>query len=103
MGWADIHINKLQAGETVQFRPRGHSMTGIINSGQLVTVAPIANYLPLVGDEIDIVLCKVNGRQYLHKLKAIKGDRYLICNAKGYENGWTSLDKIYGIVIQIEA
>ena len=35
MGWADGHIARLALGETVQFRPRGHSMTGKINDGQL--------------------------------------------------------------------
>jgi len=38
MGWATGHIEKLRAGETVSFRPRGNSMTGKIESGQLCTV-----------------------------------------------------------------
>ena len=40
MGWATHYIPRLQAGETVQFRPRGDSMSGRIESGQLCTVAP---------------------------------------------------------------
>jgi hypothetical protein len=40
MSWATSYIESLLAGETVSFRPRGNSMTGIIESGQLVTVAP---------------------------------------------------------------
>ncbi|MBC7974318.1 MAG: hypothetical protein H7138_04980 [Myxococcales bacterium] len=35
MGWADGHIARLAQGETVSFRPRGHSMTGKISSGEL--------------------------------------------------------------------
>jgi hypothetical protein len=41
MSWASRYIEKLRAGETVSFRPHGHSMTGRIESGQLCTVVPI--------------------------------------------------------------
>jgi hypothetical protein len=40
MGWATKYIEQLSRGETVQFRPRGNSMRGKIENGQLVTVAP---------------------------------------------------------------
>src|SRR5262245_13390557 len=63
MGWASGHIARLQAGDTVHFRPRGSSMQGKIDSGQLCTVEPVDTTSLQVGD---IVLCKVNGRQYLH-------------------------------------
>ena len=73
MGWATQYIAMLQEGETVQFRPRGNSMVGKIESGQLCTVEPIDDPVALaVGD---IVLCKVNGRQYIHLIKAIQGKR----------------------------
>ena len=42
MGWAANHIARLKAGEAVSFRPRGNSMVGKIESGQLCTVVPIA-------------------------------------------------------------
>lgn len=67
MGWATVCIDKLKKGETVQFRPRGNSMKGKIDSGQLCTVVPIKAEEVNVGD---IVLCKVNGSQYLHLVKA---------------------------------
>ena len=38
MGWASAYIEKLRGGEPVSFRPRGHSMSGKIDSGQLCTV-----------------------------------------------------------------
>lgn len=41
MGWASDYINKLKDGESVSFRPRGNSMTGKIESGQLCTVEPV--------------------------------------------------------------
>src|ERR1043166_8566637 len=77
MGWASDHIMRLQNGATVQFRPRGHSMRGKIESGQLCTVEPVDTSTLKVDD---IVLCKVNGRQYLHLVKAVQGARFLIGN-----------------------
>ncbi len=50
MGWASLYIEQLSAGETVQFRPRGSSMTGKIESGQLCTVAPTDTTNLKVGD-----------------------------------------------------
>jgi hypothetical protein len=98
MSWANHYIEKLKAGETVQFRPRGNSMKGKIESGQLVTVAPIGDRGLEKGD---IVLCKVNGSQYLHLIKAIQGDRYQIGNNIGRINGWIGIGSIYGICTDI--
>lgn len=84
MSWATHHIEKLQAGETVQFRPRGNSMLPKIKSGQLCTVVPADE-----ADPGDVVLCRVKGSEYLHLVKAREGDRYLIGNNKGRLNGWT--------------
>jgi hypothetical protein len=100
MGWANHYIEKLQAGERVSFRPRGNSMTGKVENGQLVTLAPVGEESIHVGD---IVLCKVNGVQYLHLVKAISDQRYQIGNNRGRVNGWTSRKNIFGIVIQVSA
>ncbi|MGL6073054.1 MAG: hypothetical protein ACRC8S_02710 [Fimbriiglobus sp.] len=89
---------KLRDGETVSFRPRGHSMTGKIESGQLCTVAPVDPETLQVGD---IVLCKVNGREYLHLVKAIQGSRYQIGNNRNHINGWISANAIFGKLIAI--
>ena len=99
MGWAAGHILRLQAGETVQFRPRGHSMRGKVDSGQLVTVVPAPERLE-VGD---VVLCKVRGQEYLHLVKAVQGDRYLIGNNRGKVNGWVGRGAIYGKCVAVEA
>jgi len=46
----------------------------------------------------DIVFCKVKGRYIdAHQITKIDGDRYLISNNHGYDNGWTKI--IYGKVI----
>jgi translation initiation factor IF-1 len=99
MGWATGHIAKLQAGETVSFRPRGNSMSGRIESGDLVTVEPLRTQKLAKGD---IVLCKVNGQQYLHLVKAIADDRVQIGNNHGRLNGWTNRRHVYGILNRVE-
>lgn len=99
MGWAINHIKKLQTGETIQFKPRGNSMKGKIDSGNLVTVEPIGDQELKKGD---IVLCKVKGHEYLHLIKATKGKQYQIGNNRGRINGWISIKAIFGICTKIE-
>jgi hypothetical protein len=73
-------------------------MKGKIESGQLVTVEPVGDRQLKKGD---IVLCKVNGSQYLHLVKAIQGERYQIGNNIGRINGWIGIGSIYGICTDI--
>ena len=99
-GWAANYIAKLKAGETVSIRPRGNSMAGKIASGQLCTVTPVYDPSELcVGD---IILCKVGGYEYLHLIKAIRGNRYQIGNNRGRINGWIGADQIFGRCIRID-
>lgn len=100
MSWATGYIERLKAGETVQFRPRGGSMTPKINSGEICTVAPIADHATL--EPGDIVLCKVNGSQYIHLVSAIQGARFQISNNKGHVNGWVTANAIYGKLVAVE-
>lgn len=97
MGWASDYIKELQSGKIVEFRPVGGSMKPHIESGQLVTVAPIYRDIRV----LDIVLCVVKGSQYLHFVKDTKiyGDTnwYQIGNAHGRINGWITKDDIFGI------
>lgn len=99
MGWATAHIEKLRAGETVSFRPRGNSMTGKIESGQLCTVEPVDPATLEVGD---IVLCKVNGSEDLHLVKAMQGPRFQIGNNRGRINGWITAGSIFGKCVRVE-
>ena len=91
--WAE----KLLTGETIQFRPRGNSMSPKINSGDLITVSPDTANIK----EGDIVLCKVNGHYFVHLVKAVSGDRYQIGNNRGRINGWVGQSGIFGRVIQV--
>ena len=99
MGWAIGYIARLKEGETVSFRPRGNSMQGKIESGQLCTVEPVDAEVLEAGD---IVLCKVNGNEYLHLIKAIQGKRFQIGNNRGGVNGWITARSIFGRCIDIE-
>jgi len=99
MGWATGHIARLQRGETVTFRPRGNSMSGKVDSGQLCTVAPVDPATLAVGD---IVLCRVRGAEYLHLVKAIQGGRFQIGNNRGHINGWIGANGIFGKCTKVE-
>ncbi len=75
-------------------------MAGKIESGQLCTVEPVDVATVKVGD---IVLCKVNGNQYLHLVKAIQGPRFQIGNNRGGINGWIGGGSIYGRCVKVES
>lgn len=92
--WASGYIEKLNEGEQVEFRPRGNSMKPLIKSGDLVVVDPVTEETEF--QVKDIVLCKVKGKQYLHLISAIQGNRFQISNNRGYVNGWISRTAIYG-------
>jgi SOS-response transcriptional repressor LexA len=78
-------------------------MSGKIESGQLVTVRPIAdNDLITPGT---IVLCRVGNKHYLHIVKAVRAthhERFLIGNNRGYDNGWISMKNIFGVCTAVE-
>jgi hypothetical protein len=93
MSWALRAKEALRRGETVQVRPRGNSMQGKVSDGALVTLAPCDAATLHVGD---IVLVRVHGNDYLHLIKAIQGDRFLIGNNRGGINGWVGKNAIYG-------
>lgn len=99
MGWATHYIERLLAGETVSFRPRGHSMVPKIHSGQLCTVEPVDTAILAVDD---IVLCKVRGAEYLHLIKAIQDQRFQIGNNRGYINGWIGPNAVFGRLVKVE-
>ena len=96
MVWANSAIEELKKGKVVRIRPRGNSMTPKIKSGQLVIIEPVEDYSDL--KKGDIVLCIVKGKQYLHLIKAVGDDRFLIGNNHGKTNGWTKSKNVFGIM-----
>ena len=101
-GWATSYIEQLRTGKRVSFRPTGSSMEPLIMSKQLVTVEPVVDHSLL--RKGDIVLCTVEGRQYLHKIiaepDASSNERFLIGNNRGGTNGWTSARNIHGVLVK---
>lgn len=104
MGWATEYIDRLKNGNKVSFRPQGRSMEPRINNGDMCTVTPIANHKADLQPGT-VVLCEVDGQQYLHIVKEIK-DRdpyeYLIGNNKGRINGWIGASGIFGKLTKVE-
>ena len=92
-----------------------------IKSGALCTVVPTHGPTAAYVTSGDVVLCKVHGKEYLHKVLAVKrhqkmsdiapdtasgqpNDRneYQIGNNKGGINGWIKGTHIYGKLIKVE-
>lgn len=93
-----MHWQRAMNGESITFRPRGNSMAGLVPNGALVEVQPWCPEELKIGD---VVLAKVKGSIYLHKITAIDGQRFQIGNNKGGINGWTSGDKIAGKCVSV--
>jgi hypothetical protein len=74
-------------------------MTGRVNDGDQVTVSPLGERDPEVGD---VVLVRCRGREYLHLVKARQADRFLIGNNRGGLNGWVGRRGIFGVATHIE-
>ena len=95
MSWADAYIRGLERHGAVEFRPRGKSMEPLVKDGELVRVAVVP-----VNDVVkgDVVLCRVSGHVYLHRVTAVRGRgakrSFQIGNNRGHINGWTKA--IYG-------
>jgi hypothetical protein len=99
MGWAKHAIEALQRGETAQVKPRGHSMRGKVTDGDLVTLEPRGPDKLKVGD---VVRVRVRGNVYLHLIKAIDKERFLIGNNRGGVNGWVGANCIYGVATKVD-
>ena len=96
--WVGV-VERLQRGETVEVRPTGSSMAPIIKSRQLVRLESVDGAGVGKGD---VVLAKVGGRFYLHLVRTVRGDRVQISNNRGHVNGWTSRDRVYGVVTMVD-
>jgi hypothetical protein len=102
------YADDLQAGKTVQFRPKGNSMEPKISSGDLVTVEPFPLQDPRdqIAKKGDIVFCRVYRNYYVHMVQSVKGKmggfRYQIGNAKNHTNGTIGRENMFGRVVKVE-
>jgi|SRR5690606_30696600 len=93
-------IEKLLSGEPVLgHKESGNSMTPLIKHRQPVDLMPVN---PELLEKGDIVLVKVRGKIYLHKVIGLRKDQVQIGNNHGGVNGWTPLDNVYGIVVAVD-
>lgn len=101
MGLLDAMAARVAAGATAEFRPTGSSMTPLIRSRQLVSVAPVDPAAVEVGD---IVLARVSGAVYLHLVSAVDHGRgrVQISNNRGRVNGWTGHARVFGICVAVD-
>jgi hypothetical protein len=99
MGWVKDALAELQLGKSVQIRPVGGSMRGRIESGQLVTLAPVATKDIAVND---VVFVKWKGNYLLHLVKEIREGEFLIGNNIGKDNGWVKCEDVVAKVIRVE-
>jgi hypothetical protein len=79
----------------------GNSMRPIIAPKEAIHLKKVDHKLIRVGDA---VFCKINGNYQVHKVSAIdeKENRFQISNNKGWVNGWTGANNIYGLAVKIE-
>ncbi len=99
MGWVKEALKELNEGRAVQVRPFGGSMRGRIESGQMVTIAPVE---PQDVEVEDILLVRWQGNYLLHLVKEIKEGQFLIGNNIGKINGWVGVEAICGKVTAVE-
>jgi hypothetical protein len=98
MGWVKDALREIGAGRDVQIRPTGGSMRGRIESGQLVTLTPVASSPVQVGD---VVLVRWKGNYLLHLVLSIKDGQYLIGNNLGKVNGWVQGNDVCAVVTSV--
>lgn len=73
-------------------------MRGRIESGQPVTLAPVAPAEVAVGD---VVFVSWRGNYLLHLVKEVREGEFLIGNNLGKVNGWVPASAVVGNVIAI--
>ena len=98
MGWVQDALAELSKGRTAQVRPRGGSMRGRIESGQLVTLEPVSGENVAVDD---VVLIRWKRNYILHIVKEVDGSRLLIGNNIGRINGWAETGHVIGRVTDV--
>jgi hypothetical protein len=98
MGWVNDARRELAAGREVQVRPIGGSMRGRIESGQLVTLAPVD---PSAIQPGDVVLVEWHNNFLLHLVMEVREGELLIGNNLGKTNGWAPASGAIGRVVAI--
>jgi hypothetical protein len=102
--------DKLLAGRAACYRSSGWSLYPRVHNNDLCTYEPVTSADQV--EQNDIVFCEVMPRRrfYAHLVlrKEWGGEQwgmdewfFTISNIKGRENGWTTIDNIYGRLVQV--
>ena len=91
---------KVRLGRVGRFRAFGRSMEPVIPSGSYLTIEPIDRKRIELGD---IVIARVGKETMVHLVKTIdsKGRRVEIAGTRGSADGWTPIERVYGICTRI--
>lgn len=97
MAWLDTVKQELAADRAVQLRGSGPSMAGRIDDGAYVTLSPVREVRV-----DDMVLVRVpSGKHFVHLVREIDGERFLIGNMRGEIDGWVDRADILGTVTRV--
>lgn len=99
MGWVTDARTELAAGQALRVRRVGGSMRGRVESGQLVTMAPVD---PAEVRADDVMLVAWKDGFLLHLVKEVADGRLLIGNNLGKINGWVDATAAVGRVVAVE-
>jgi hypothetical protein len=108
--------DQLLSGRNACYRSSGWSLHPRVWSNDQCTYAPVTSADQVMQN--DIVFCEVmpgnrfyahlvlrkEWKKYTQRGREIQGSDqwyFTISNIKGWENGWTTIDKIYGRLVQV--
>jgi hypothetical protein len=87
---------RLADGHPDWFTALGTSMTPAVKAVQRVRLRPVQPHEPLRGL---VVLARVDGRFWLHRVTAEEPARVHIAGDNGMVNGWTPRTEVFGALV----
>ncbi|NJC71155.1 S26 family signal peptidase [Planosporangium thailandense] len=87
---------RLADGHDDWFTALGTSMSPAIKVVQRVDLRPVGRGERLLGQ---IVLTRVTGRFWLHRVVDEEPERVRIAGDNGFVNGWTARGEVYGVLL----
>lgn len=97
-----IMVAVLAKGRPFRFRARGFSMSPFIKDGDVVTVLPLGDSGPRVGDVVAFRF-PATGKSAVHRVVKRMGQGYVVRGDNADEaDGTVSRDRIIGVVSRVE-
>ncbi len=100
---AELMRAALDKGVPFRFRAKGWSMVPFIHDGDVITVAPLPDGLPCMGDVVAFVRPET-GKVVVHRIVERRGDAWLTKgdNSNGEGDGLFSRGNLLGMVTAVE-